>query len=45
VISAQTEKAIELFLERERAEAFIAEIEQDEPRLAALLKSSRSSSG
>jgi Tic22-like family len=38
VISAQTEKAIELFLERERAEAFIAEIEQDEPRLAALLR-------
>jgi Tic22-like family len=38
VISAQTEKAIELFLERERAEAFIAEIEHDEPRLAALLR-------
>jgi hypothetical protein len=38
VVSSQTEKALELFLERERAEAFIAEVEQDEPETAALLR-------
>jgi hypothetical protein len=37
VVSAQTEKALELFLEREQAEAFIAEVERDEPGLAAEL--------
>jgi hypothetical protein len=37
VVSAQTEKAIELFLERDQAEAFIAEVAEDEPELAALL--------
>jgi hypothetical protein len=29
---------LELFLERERAEEFIAEVEQDEPETAALLR-------
>jgi hypothetical protein len=38
VVSSQTEKALELFLERERAEAFIAEVEKDEPETAALLR-------
>jgi hypothetical protein len=38
VVSAQTEKAIELFLEREQAETFIAEVDEDEPDLAALLR-------
>jgi hypothetical protein len=38
VVSTQTEKAIELFLEREQAETFIAEVDEDEPDLAALLR-------
>jgi hypothetical protein len=38
VVSSQTEKALELFLERAQAEAFIAEVEQDEPETAALLR-------
>jgi hypothetical protein len=38
VVSAETEQAVELFLEREQAEAFIAEVEQDEPETAALLR-------
>ena len=38
VVSSQTEMALELFLERKRAEAFIAEVEQDEPETAALLR-------
>lgn len=33
--SSQTETALELFLEREQAEAFIAEVEADEPETAA----------
>jgi hypothetical protein len=37
VISAQTEKAFAFFLEEERAEAFIAEVEGDDWELAALL--------
>jgi hypothetical protein len=37
VVSAQTEKAFAFFLEEEQAEAFIAEVEGDEPELAALL--------
>jgi hypothetical protein len=38
VVSSQTEKAIELLPTREQAEAFIAEVEADEPELAALLR-------
>jgi hypothetical protein len=38
VVSAQTETALELFLEREQAEAFIAEVEADEPETAAGLR-------
>jgi len=37
VVSAETEQAVELFPDREQAEAFIAEVEQDEPETAALL--------
>ena len=37
VVSSQTETALELFLEREQAEAFIAEVDPDEPETAALL--------
>ena len=35
---AAKDVAVELFLERERAEAFIADVEQDEPETAALLR-------
>ena len=35
VVSSQSEEALELFLEREQAEAFIAEVEEDEPETAA----------
>lgn len=38
VISSLTEKAVEIFLDHERAEAFIAEVEEDEPAAAALLR-------
>jgi len=38
VVSEQTEVAFEFFIERERAEAFIAEVEKDEPETAALLR-------
>jgi hypothetical protein len=34
VVSAQTEKVIEFFLEREAAEAMIGEVREDEPLLA-----------
>jgi hypothetical protein len=34
VVSAETEQAVELFPDREQAEAFIAEVEQDEPDTA-----------
>ena len=37
VVSSKTESIVELFLERAQAEAFIAEVEQDEPETAALL--------
>jgi hypothetical protein len=37
VVSANTGQAVELFPDREQAEAFIAEVEQDEPDTAALL--------
>lgn len=36
-IGALTEKAVEVFLEREQAEAFVAEVERDEPQTVALL--------
>ena len=37
VVSAVTGKAVELFLEREPAEAFIADVEQDHSETTALL--------
>jgi hypothetical protein len=38
VVSSQTETALELFLEREHAEEFVAEVAEDEPETAALLR-------
>lgn len=38
VVSSQTETALELFLEREQAAAFIAEVEKDERETAAGLR-------
>jgi hypothetical protein len=38
VISAQTEKVVEFFLEREAAEAMIDEVREDEPLLAEELR-------
>jgi hypothetical protein len=35
VVSSETETALELFLEREQPEAFVAEVEADEPETAA----------
>jgi hypothetical protein len=34
VVSAQTEKVVEFFLEREAAEVMIGEVREDEPALA-----------
>jgi sensor histidine kinase regulating citrate/malate metabolism len=38
VVSAQTEKVVEFFLEREAAEAMIGEVREDEPGLAEELR-------
>jgi hypothetical protein len=38
VVSAQTEKVVEFFLEREAAEAMIDEVREDEPLLAQDLR-------
>jgi hypothetical protein len=38
VVSSETETALELFVEREQAEAFVAEVEADEPETAASLR-------
>jgi hypothetical protein len=38
VVSIETETAFELFPEREQAEAFIAEVQEDEPETTALLR-------
>ena len=38
VVSAQTEKVVEFFLEREAAEAMIGEVRADEPGLAEELR-------
>jgi hypothetical protein len=38
VVSSRTEQAVELLPTREEAEAFTAEVEQDEADLAALLR-------
>ena len=38
VVSAATEKAVELFLSREDAERFLEEVRQDEPELAESLR-------
>jgi hypothetical protein len=37
VVSAQTEKVVEFFLEREAAEAMIVEVRGDDPDLADVL--------
>jgi hypothetical protein len=37
-VSAQTEKVVEFFLEREAAEAMIGEVREDEPELAVDLR-------
>jgi hypothetical protein len=38
VVSAQPEKVVEFFLEREAAEAMIGEVRKDEPALAEELR-------
>jgi hypothetical protein len=38
VVSAQTEKVVEFFLERDAAEAMIGEVREDEPVLAEELR-------
>ena len=38
VVSAQTEKVVEFFLERDAAEAMIREVREDEPVLAEDLR-------
>jgi hypothetical protein len=38
VASAVTKKTVALFLEREHAERFLADVETDEPETAALLR-------
>jgi hypothetical protein len=38
VVSAQTEKVVEFFLEREAAETMIGEVREDEPMLAEDLR-------
>jgi hypothetical protein len=38
VVSTQTEKVVEFFLEREAAEAMIGEVHEDEPVLAMDLR-------
>ncbi len=38
VVSAQTEKVVEFFLERDAAEAMIDEVREDEPALAEDLR-------
>jgi hypothetical protein len=38
VVSAQTEKVVEFFLEREAAEVMIREVWEDEPELAEELR-------
>jgi len=44
VVSAQTEKVVEFFLEREAAEAMIGEVREDEPLLAEELRVEASNS-
>jgi hypothetical protein len=38
VVSAQTEKVVEFFLEREAAKAMICKVREDEPALAGDLR-------
>ena len=38
VVSAQTEKVVEFFLEREAAETMIRDVREDEPELAVNLR-------
>ena len=45
VVSAQTEKVVEFFLEREAAEAMIGEVREDEGCWLRFFGSRRSSSG
>ena len=37
VVDWEIEKAVELFVEREQAERFIAEVEEDHPEVAAAM--------
>jgi hypothetical protein len=41
VVSAQTERVVEFFLERDAAEAMIGEVREDEPLLAEELRVER----
>jgi hypothetical protein len=43
-VSAQTEKVVEFFLEREAAEAMIGEVREDKPELRRICGSRRSNS-
>ena len=45
VVSVQTEKVVEFFIEREAAEAMIREVREDEPLLARIFGWRRSSLG
>ena len=38
VVSAETEAAVELFVRRDDAERFLAEVREDEPELAEALR-------
>jgi hypothetical protein len=38
VVSAQTEKVVEFFFDREAAEAMICEVREDEPAVAEVLR-------
>jgi hypothetical protein len=41
VVSLNTESVVEFFLEREQADAFVADVESDEPETAAGLRVER----
>ena len=38
VVDEETEKAVELFIDRQRADSFVADVESDEPETAASLR-------
>jgi hypothetical protein len=41
VVSVESERVVQFFLEHEQAEAFIADVEQDEPETATQLRIER----